>query len=162
MNSTRLWLLGLVALLSVVIFGFGILLACGDDDDDDNDDSGDDDAADDDAADDDATDDDAADDDDDSADDCMSQFGSDMLSCVSQVGEMTRKEGAECVLTTMDDLIACLTNGGLCDAMCECLDGCTDTAWGCIDPCGDNDDPCLDACDTTYNDCILNCGWDEI
>ena len=64
---TKQWLLILLALS--LVFSLGIVVGCGDDDDDDNDavddDAVDDDAADDDAADDDATDDDAADDDDD-------------------------------------------------------------------------------------------------
>ena len=60
MKMKYFWLLALVAAL---ILSLGLVLGCGDDDDDDDDDEGDDDATDDDATDDDATDDDATDDD---------------------------------------------------------------------------------------------------
>ena len=142
--------LALVLILAFCL-GIAVVFSCDDDDDDDNDTTGDDDATDD-------------DDDDDSAqtaDDCMAQFGEDMLDCADQVQTSTRKESAYCVLDSMDAYVDCLESVGACDATCECLDDCHADAVDCVDLCGENDDPCLDACNDLYDACIQDCGWGQ-
>lgn len=138
--------------LTVVILSISVaFIACDEEEDDDDSDystSDDDDAADDDSS--------------GTEEDCFSDWTKDMLDCADQVASVTRKEGAECVITSVEDLVACLESVGACDTDCSCVKTCNPDARDCIDPCGNDDDTCLDACDSAYNDCLLGCGWEDM